>query len=46
MAFGVQPVVPNLFKEFFTELRQIVIVKMAKPQEVLIVIDETGTPIR
>lgn len=43
---GIQLTVPNMFKEFFSELRQIVVVKMAKPQEVLIVIDETGTPIR
>lgn len=45
-SFGVEPSIPNIFQEFFVELRQIVVLKMVKPQEVLIVIDEAGIPVR
>ena len=38
--------IPHMYDEYFVEVRNVVCLRMAKPQEVLIVIDETGTPVK
>jgi hypothetical protein len=34
------------YSDIFEEVKKIIILRMAKPQEVLIVIDESGNPVR
>lgn len=36
----------GIYKEIFMEVMRIISLKMAKPEEVLIVIDEDGVPVR
>ena len=36
----------SIYKDVFHEVMRIISLKMAKPEEVLIVIDEDGTPVR
>lgn len=39
-------VLDSIYQEIFREVMKIVCLKMAKPEEVLIVIDEDGIPVR
>lgn len=36
----------SVYKEVFLDVMKIISLKMAKPEEVLIVIDEDGVPVR
>lgn len=36
----------GIYREIFMEVMRIISLKMAKPEEVLIVIDEDGVPVR
>ena len=40
------PSLENSYNDIFREVMKMVCLKMAKPEEVLIVIDEDGTPVR
>ena len=38
--------IPELFASAFEDVKKTIILRMMKPQEVLIVIDESGCPVR
>lgn len=40
------PTLEQIYAEIFREVMKVVCLKMAKPEEVLIVIDEDGVPVR
>lgn len=47
LSYGMKgPTLDQTYQEIFKEVMKIVCLKMAKPEEVLIVIDEDGIPVR
>ena len=43
---GCSSSIPEMYLEYLKEVRSVLCLRMSKPQEVLIVIDETGTPVK